>query len=63
MRHITGNLFDDNKERISLMEELAMWKEIYEELKEKAPHFQFKMIVTGHKWFGKWHIERMLDHI
>ena len=21
------------------------------------------MIITGHKWFGKWHIDKMLDHI
>ena len=40
-----------------------MWKEVYDELLEEYPYFQFKMIVTGHKWFGKWHIEKMLDHI
>ena len=63
MRHITGNLFNDDKVRIPLMEELEMWKEIYDELLKDYPYFQFKMIVTGHKWFGKWHIEQMLSHI
>lgn len=63
MRHITGNLFNDDKERITLAEELEMWKEIYLELKEETPHFQLKMIVTGHKFFGQWHIEKMFDHI
>lgn len=33
MRHITGNLYDDNKVRISLQEELLMFKEVYIELK------------------------------
>ena len=46
-----------------MMEELKMWKEIYEELKAEFPNFHFKMIVTGHKWFGKWHIDKMLQHI
>jgi len=40
-----------------------MWKEIYLELKVKYPYFEFKMIVTGHKWFGKWHIDLMMEHI
>ena len=39
MRHITGNLFNDEKERISLSEELKMWKEVYEELLEEYPYF------------------------
>lgn len=40
-----------------------MWKEVYMELKEKYPFFEFKMIITGHKWFGKWHIDLMMEHI
>ena len=40
-----------------------MFKEIYLELKEDYPHFEFKMMICGHKWFGKWHIDKMLDHI
>ena len=39
MRHITGNLFNEDKIKIPLLEELQMWKEIYFELKEKYPYF------------------------
>jgi len=63
MRHITGNLYDHDKARISLQEELLMFKEVYIELKQDYPNFEFKMMVCGHKWFGKWHIDKMLDHI
>lgn len=63
MRHITGNLFDENKQKIPLLEELQMWKEIYHELLEEYPFFQFKMIISGHKWYGKKHVDLMLEHI
>lgn len=63
MRHITGSLYNDDKVRISLLEELQMWKDIIEELRVDHPNFQFKMIITGHKWYGKWHIDKMLEHI
>jgi adenosine deaminase CECR1 len=62
-RHISGMLFDDDKNQVSFLEELRIIKGIVDEIKETTPHFQFKLILTGLKIVGKPHVEKILRHL
>lgn len=62
-RHISGMLFDEDRNQVPFIEELKTIREIVDELKEKTPHFQFKLILTGIKLIGNQHIQKMINHL
>lgn len=62
-RHISGMLFDEDKTPLPFIEELRALREVVDELKEKTPHFEFRLILTGLKIVGKSHVEKILKHI
>lgn len=51
-RHISGMLFNDDKEKVPLMEELRIIRGVIDELKKNTPHFEFKLVLTGLKIIG-----------
>lgn len=55
-RHISGMLFDEDKNHASFAEELKIIKGVIDELKKDTPHFEFMLILTGLKIVGKPHI-------
>ena len=56
-------LFDDNREPVSFLEELKIFREIVDELQEKTPNFDFRLVITGLKIIGESHVKKMLQHI
>lgn len=56
-RHISGMIFDENRQQMPFIEELRIIRGIVDELKKTTPHFEFKMILTGLKIVGKKHID------
>lgn len=56
-------LFDDNKSPVPFIEELKIFREIVDELQEKTPHFDFRLIITGLKIIGESHMKKMIQHI
>ena len=62
-RHISGMLFNADRESLSFLEELRIIREIIDDLQKTTPHFQFKLVLTGLKIVGKAHIDKMLRHI
>ena len=62
-RHISGMLFDDDRQPLSFLEELRIIRQVVDDLQKTTPHFQFKLVLTGLKIVGKTHIDKMLRHI
>lgn len=62
-RHISGMLFDDDKQNVSLIDELKIIRGVIDELQKATPYFEFKLILTGLKIVGKTHIETILEDI
>lgn len=62
-RYMTGSIFNDNKEKLSLKEELQLNREVLDEIREDTPHFQFKLIYTSLKAVGKKMIQSQIDNI
>lgn len=56
-------MFDDDKKLMPFIEELRAIREVVDELKEKTPHFELRLILTGLKIVGKAHVEKILKHI
>lgn len=56
-------MFDDNKERISFLDELKILREVVDELQKDTPHFQLKLILTGLKIIGESHVRMILQHL
>ena len=56
-------IFDENKKMVSFHRELEVIREIVDELKQKAPQFELRLILTGLKIIGKQHIEKMIRHL
>lgn len=63
LRHISGILFDDNKQAISFAEELKIISDIVDEMKKQVPYFELKLIITGLKIVGHKHVAKMMAHI
>lgn len=62
-RHISGMLFDEQMNKVPLLEELRIIRGVIDELQKDTPHFEFKLILTGLKIVGKSHIDQMLQDI
>lgn len=62
-RHISGMLFDEDKNQVPFLEELRIIQQVVDEIKKDTPHFQFKLILTGLKIVGKPHVEKILRHL
>ena len=62
-RHIIGGVFDDDGNRISLREELDIFKNVEENIKERFPLFQMRIIICGLKIFGREHIQQAIDAV
>ena len=62
-RHISGMLFDDDKNPVPLLEELRIIREIVDGLQKETPYFEFRLILTGLKIMGKTHAEKILKHL
>jgi hypothetical protein len=56
-RHISGMIFDENRQQLPFIEEMRIIRSIVDELKQITPHFDFKLILTGLKIVGKKHID------
>lgn len=56
-------LFDDDKKPVPFIEELKIIRQIVDELQEKTPHFDFRLIITGLKIIGESHVKKMIQHI
>lgn len=63
LRHISGILFDDNKQSIPFAEELKIISDIVDEMKKQVPYFELKLIITGLKIVGHKHVAKMMSHI
>ena len=64
LRHISGMLFDDDRNSIPFPGELEIIEEVVEEVKKASPHpFEFILVITGLKIVGVSHVNKMLDHI
>ena len=63
LRHISGMLFDDNREPMGLLAELDIINEVIQETKQKLPHFELMLVLTGLKIVGLPHINKMIEHI
>jgi adenosine deaminase CECR1 len=62
-RHISGMLFNEDKQVLPLFEELRIIRGVIDELQATTPHFEFKLVLTGLKIIGKQHIDAMLRDI
>lgn len=62
-RHISGMLFDDNKDPVPFIQELRIIREIVDELQKITPHFDFRLVITGLKIIGESHVKKMINHI
>lgn len=60
MRHISGMLIDDDRNFMSLDEELKIVDEVVKEVKKSIPYFEFKLVITGLKIVGHPHITKMI---
>ena len=56
-------LFDDNREPMGLLAELDIINEVIQETKQKLPHFELMLVLTGLKIVGLPHINKMIEHI
>lgn len=63
LRHISGILFDDNKQSIPFAEELKIISDIVDEMKKQVSYFELKLIITGLKIVGHKHVAKMMSHI
>jgi adenosine deaminase CECR1 len=64
LRHISGMLFDDDRNSIPFPGELEIIEEVVNEVKKACPFpFEFILVITGLKIVGVSHVNKMLDHI
>ena len=56
LRHISGLLFNEKRESMSLLDELKIVQEVIDETKVKIPHFEMMLVITGLKIVGLSHI-------
>jgi len=63
LRHIFGQLFDENRKGIDVIEELSIIQEVVDHLKKDHPNFHLKLIITGLKIVGHSHIQKMIQSI
>jgi hypothetical protein len=61
VRHIFGDVFDDDQNKISLKEELKIFSDVQAVLRSQFPLFQIRIIVVGLKVFGKEQIQGQID--
>ena len=55
-KHIFGCVFDDDHKMISLEEEIKIFQDVEEKIRQRFPLFRIKLVVCGLKMFGKGHI-------
>lgn len=63
LRHTTGMLFDENRENIKVLDEIAMIEDIANEVRKDYPYFQLMLILTCYKIVGKPHAKKIIGHI
>lgn len=63
LRHTTGMLFDENRESIKVLDEVAMIESVAEEVRKDYPYFQLMLILTCYKIVGKPHAKKIIGHI
>lgn len=62
LRHTPGSLYDDDNEPVSLHDEMVIFKEELERVREEFPHTELRLIFIGLKIVGKKHIEKMIQY-
>ena len=56
-------LFDENRENIKVLDEIAMIEDIANEVRKDYPYFQLMLILTCYKIVGKSHAKKIIGHI
>jgi len=52
MRFSSGKIFDDNLQKLSLDEEFSIYYSVLNEVRQRAPYFQLRVIITSPKTPG-----------
>jgi len=63
LRHTTGCLFDEARNTIDILDEIAIIEEIQNEIRVKYPYFRVMLILTCYKIVGPSHAKKILGHI
>ena len=64
-RHTTGSLFDEEKKKLSLPEELELIVQVRDEVKQQYPDFELSLILVSYKLVSNPEalVSKILDHI